>query len=83
MISGKDLIFELVNNSCAKCAEMRALDRTEFFHYTNLESFAKILSTSSLLFNRIDHLNDRNETENFYNTEVANLVFVSSFSIVN
>ena len=83
MISGKDLIFELVNNSFAKCAEMRALDRTEFFHYTNLESFAKILSTSSLLFNRIDHLNDRNETENFYNTEVANLVFVSSFSIVN
>lgn len=83
MISGKDLIFEVTEDSCAKCAERSALDRTEFFHYTNLEAFAKIIKTSRLLFNRIDHLNDRNENENFSKDELANLAFVSSFSTTN
>ena len=66
---------EEIKNSIAT-----ADNRTVLYHNTNLESLMYILKDGNLKFNRMDMLNDVQESDFFKNDEIAKLVFVSCFS---
>lgn len=79
-ISVNDFVFECDPNSPGTKSELSALSRTNFYHYTNFESFLKIISTQKLKFNRIDLVNDQTEKTYFKEEEFAKLVFIACFT---
>ena len=49
-------------------------------HYTNIDSLLKILKYKTILFNRIDRVNDREETKGLQVNLLENRIFVSCFN---
>lgn len=78
MISGNQLCYDL-EDFYQEYVE-KANKRRYLYQYTNFDSFLHIAMEHTLLFNRIDKMNDRQEAELFKNEEVARLVFISCFS---
>lgn len=57
----------------------KAQSRRTLNHYTDIESFFKIIENKSLKLNAIDNLNDRMEAEYLEDPKLNKLIFVSSF----
>lgn len=80
-LNGKQLVLSIPSeNDILKEYEQNAESHRKLFHYTNLEAFLSIISKKQIKFNRIDHVNDKEENEFFEQSKVSKLAFISCFS---
>ena len=61
-------------------AEIEAKKQQCIRHYTNIDSLLKILRNKSILCNRIDKVNDVDESKALHNNHLSERVFVSCFN---
>lgn len=78
MFSGDQLVFGL--DDATKSYTDKAEKRKYLYHYTNYEAFLHIVKGKTLKFNRIDKVNDVQESDLFIDKEIAQLVYIACFT---
>lgn len=78
MFSGDQLVFGL--DGATKSYIDKAEKRKGLYHYTNYDAFLHIAMEQTLKFNRIDKVNDVQESDLFIDKEIAHLVYVACFT---
>lgn len=75
--NGKEFMSSLDKN--IQSYKHKANSKESLNHYTDIESFFRIIKNKNLKLNAIDNLNDKMESEYLEEEELNRLVFISSF----